>query len=139
MARRNAARHRAVEHARLLLVMSLDPQAIGSRIAALREGKGWTQLDLAYKAKVSPSSISRWERGILPPMRELIRLAGILGVDATKLIEGDEPDESQSAAEKRLSALEAQVEAVRQQNDLLLDLVREIRGDDEASPQGHSG
>lgn len=75
--------------AKLLLLMSLDSAGIGRRIAEMRETNGWTQLELAYKANVSPSTVYRWESGKLPAVRELIRIAEVLGVEATYLLEGE--------------------------------------------------
>jgi transcriptional regulator with XRE-family HTH domain len=64
----------------------LDPNEIGRRIAAARRRKGWTQLDLALRAHVSPSSISKWERGRLPPVPQLIRLAEVMEIDPGELV-----------------------------------------------------
>jgi transcriptional regulator with XRE-family HTH domain len=64
----------------------LDPNEIGRRIAAARRRKGWTQLDLALQAHVSPSSISKWERGRLPPVPQLIRLAEVMEIDPGELV-----------------------------------------------------
>lgn len=76
---------------RLHLVVTFDPQGVGRRIAAARIRKGWTQLDFALQANISPSSVSRWERGKLPPVRELVRIAGVLDVDVAELVEEEEP------------------------------------------------
>jgi len=47
-------------------------------IRELREGRGWTQFQLAVKAEVTPSTISNWERGATEPkvgqLRKLARL-----------------------------------------------------------------
>lgn len=114
-------------HGKLLLVMSLDPHEIGRRIKSARDAAGLTQLDLALKANVSPSTITRWEAGKLPPVRELVRLSGVLGVEPGYLVEGSD-DESPS--DDRITGLEEQVAALRQDQKLVLDLLREIRGDD---------
>lgn len=37
------------------------------------------------EANVSPSSVQRWEAGRLPPVRELIRIAELLGIDPAEL------------------------------------------------------
>lgn len=71
----------------LLLGVALSPREIGQRIAQARDRKGWSQVALARHANVSPSTISRWERGLLPPIRELQRLAEILEVEAEWLVE----------------------------------------------------
>ena len=50
-------------------------------IRQLREERGWTQLALAYKAGVTPATVSNWERGIHEPkvsqLRGLARLFGV--------------------------------------------------------------
>jgi transcriptional regulator with XRE-family HTH domain len=71
---------------RLHLLVTFDPEEIGRRIAAARN-KGWTQVNLAHHANVSPSTVSRWERGFVPPVRELIRIAAVLEIDVTELVE----------------------------------------------------
>lgn len=58
----------------------------------------------AREANVSLSSVQRWERGDLPPVRELIRLAGVLGIDTEQLVEL-EPN-----GEVRFAQLERRVE-----------------------------
>jgi transcriptional regulator with XRE-family HTH domain len=74
-------------HASLLLAMSLDPHEIGQRIRQARDRKGWTQLQFALEANVSPSTVARWESGRLPPIRELMRIAVVLGIPAEELVE----------------------------------------------------
>lgn len=84
----NVKRNIHPSYGRLLFaVATIDPKEIGKRIAQARDAKGWTQLTLAYEANVSPSSIQRWEAGRLPPVRELIRLAGLLGIEPEQLVE----------------------------------------------------
>jgi transcriptional regulator with XRE-family HTH domain len=103
----------------LLLAVAIQPDEIGRRIKKARERKGWTQLEFASEANVSPSSVQRWESGRLPPVRELWRIAGILGVPTEDLVE-PEPDDGeplsvirrQLASEvARLTKLNDQVEA----------------------------
>jgi transcriptional regulator with XRE-family HTH domain len=98
--------------------MALEPKEIGRRIAAARDAKGWTQLDLAYEAGKSPSTISRWERGELPTVRELMRIAGILEVPAEQLVEPIAADGAIDPA--RLDRVEARVEEA-------LVLLQEVR------------
>jgi transcriptional regulator with XRE-family HTH domain len=87
--------------------MSLEPAEIGARIREARLRKGWTQLQLALEAGVSPSTVTRWERGGLPPMRELIRISDVLGVPAEELVEQSADGDGTTA---RLAQLEARVE-----------------------------
>ena len=69
-------------------------------IRELREQQGWTQLDLAYRARVTPATVSNWERGIYEPkvtqLRKLAKLFDV-GSDDITLIVGE-------AAEGKLAA-----------------------------------
>jgi transcriptional regulator with XRE-family HTH domain len=58
-------------------------------IQRLREGKGFTQRDLAAKAKVTPGYIAQLEMGLKknPSLPVLKRLAKALGVPVTELLE----------------------------------------------------
>jgi transcriptional regulator with XRE-family HTH domain len=82
----------------LLLAAVMEPKEIGQRIKAARKRKGWTQLEFALQANVSPSTIARWERGQLPTVRELIRVAELLGVDPNQLVESEPTSDDQIAA-----------------------------------------
>lgn len=77
----------------LLLATVIGPEEIGRRIKLARERKGWSQLTLAMQANVSPTTVSRWERGMLPPVRELVRLAGVLEIDADELVAAEPSDD----------------------------------------------
>lgn len=82
----------------LLLGVSIEPQEIGKRIRAARERRGWTQMTFAQEANVSLSSVQRWERGEMPPVRELIRLSGVLKIDPEQLVELEPTAEGQMVA-----------------------------------------
>ena len=57
-----------------------DPN-LGARIKALREAKGWTQADLAARAKLSVIYVAKMEGGDrVPTLATLKRLARALGV-----------------------------------------------------------
>ena len=50
-------------------------------IRELREAKGWTQLDLAFRVGVTLSTISNWERGRYEPrLKQLRDLARVFEV-----------------------------------------------------------
>src|SRR5262249_57523167 len=66
-------------------------RAIGTRIRGERERHGWTQVELARRMYMSPSSIQRYERGLLPPRTTLARLAAVLEVPLSELLR--DPDE----------------------------------------------
>jgi transcriptional regulator with XRE-family HTH domain len=82
----------------------LEPKEIGRRISAAREKRGWTQMRFANEANVSMSSVQRWEAGKLPPVRELMRLAEVLGIPTEDLVEPEENVETLAAIREQLSA-----------------------------------
>lgn len=104
----NVATQWTASRGKLLLAVSLEPKEIGRRIAAARERRGWTQLNFAGEASVSPSSVARWEAGKLPPVRELMRIADVLGVDVEEFVEPEI-----NGDEERFSALTAELQEVR--------------------------
>lgn len=58
------------------------------RFTELRRAAGMTMTDLARFAEVSPSTISSWERkGGAPDITRLVRVAGVLGVELTELVD----------------------------------------------------
>jgi transcriptional regulator with XRE-family HTH domain len=102
----------------LLLAAVMEPQEIGARIKSARTKRHWTQLEFAREANVSPSSVARWERGVLPPVRELIRVAGVLGVDPQQLVEA-EPSE-----DDRVAVLRGEVAEL---HELLAEVLRLVQ------------
>lgn len=85
----------------------LSPEEVGQRIVRAREQmtpKPWSQFDLALALGVSPSTIYRWEKGKLPSMNELIRLAEVLHKPVDYLTE---PPERQIALADLQSLLES--------------------------------
>lgn len=90
-----------------LRAMPLSPEEVGARIVRAREEmtpKPWSQFDLALALSVSPSTIYRWEKGKLPSMTELIRLAEVLHKPVDYLTE---PPERQIALTDLQSLLES--------------------------------
>jgi transcriptional regulator with XRE-family HTH domain len=87
MLKRKTSTQNARSFSTLLLAVSLAPREIGERIRLARERKGWTQLNFAIEAGVSPSSVQRWEAGKLPRVRRLMELAELLDVEVSEFIE----------------------------------------------------
>lgn len=60
------------------------------RLRRLRLERGFTQIELAQEAGVSPDTIVRWERGLgkNPHASSLRKLARALGVEIAELLEG---------------------------------------------------
>ena len=105
-------------------VVPLSPEEVGARIVRAREEKRpkpWSQFDLALAFGVSPSTIYRWEKGKLPTMNELIRLAEVLDKPLDYLTE---PPERHAEIADLLRLLEqAQGEAERGRTALIASLV----------------
>ena len=58
----------------------------GQAIKVAREANGWTQMALADRLGVRPSTVSRWEAGVFAPSdSNKLRVAGCLGVDVRAL------------------------------------------------------
>jgi len=59
---------------------------IADRIRSLRHKRGWTQEELAIRAKTTKVSVSRWERGEASPrLHQLRRLADAFGITLSEL------------------------------------------------------
>ncbi len=55
-------------------------------IRALREERGWTQLELAFKLNVTPATVYNWERGRYEPKASQLRaLARVFGVSMDEI------------------------------------------------------
>ncbi len=66
--------------------------SIGSRIAAARKAKGFTQQDLAGKVGVSFQAVSKWEtEQTLPDVALLTMIADTLGMTLDELVAGRPP------------------------------------------------
>jgi transcriptional regulator with XRE-family HTH domain len=102
----------------LLLAVTIEPREVGARLKAARERRGLTQLEFALEANVSPSSVARWEAGKLPPIRELMRLADLLEIDAGELVENQ-----QVGQRDEIQDLRRQVAAMQGKLDRVLDLL----------------
>ena len=66
----------------------MSPRTFGVRLKRLRNEKGWSQATLARKLGVTREYLARLEAGLHdPPLSTVERLAKILGVRISKLVE----------------------------------------------------
>lgn len=81
-----------------------DPHVIGARIARRRHQLGWSQVELAQRIGVSPSSVANWERGFSYPKKKIGRVEQVLGIS----LDADTgPPATPSPLEKALGSAEA--------------------------------
>ena len=60
---------------------------LGKRIAELRLGRGWSQVELARQLRVAKQTVSNWENeNIQPSIEMLVRIAKLLGVTTDYLL-----------------------------------------------------
>ena len=93
-------------------------RSLGTRIAQLRSGLGWKQTELARRAAIHPTRLSRLENGrAIPHLHELIRLRHVLGAGLEEIVFGERaPSEAtprQLAAELEQVGSPAEVEALQ--------------------------
>lgn len=97
--------------------VALSPEEVGARIAKARADKSpkpWSQFDLALAMGVAPSTIYRWEKGRLPSMTELMKLAEVLELPATELTE---PPEHRAQLDDLMTAVQGLRELVELMRD----------------------
>jgi Zn-dependent peptidase ImmA (M78 family)/DNA-binding XRE family transcriptional regulator len=67
--------------------LSENAAEVGQRIRTIREGRGWTQGDLAARLQRTQTAVSYWEagrRGL--SIDDLVEVAGVLGVPTSELL-----------------------------------------------------
>lgn len=66
--------------------------AIGQRLRAAREAKGWTQADLSEAIHIEPETLSRYEGGVRgPSVTVLAQAAKVLGTTLAALMPNEDP------------------------------------------------
>ena len=100
----------------------MDAIKVGEHIAALRKGKGLTQLELASRLHVTDKAVSRWERGVgLPDIQTIEPLAAALEVDVLEIIRGETlPLQQESAAVDETLAFVRESEKLRRKEGRVL-------------------
>lgn len=80
--------------------MNIDVKAIGERVRELREARGWSQDELAAKAGIAQTTVSRIERGVTakPTLAGLGALAASLGVVVEELAPAEATAETEETA-----------------------------------------
>ena len=102
-----------------------DLELIGSRIKAVRTGKGMSQADLAVKASVSLPLISNIERGKTRMQLEtFVKVAEALQVSADYLLRADVPEVKTIYQGEFAELLE---DCSASEMETILNIVREVK------------
>ena len=100
--------------------MRLTPEQVGERIRAARRAKRWTHEELARQMGVNWRTVQRWQKGQLPRMNTLLRLAEVLGVPNGYFVEPEDSLATMTDLRERVDELTGRV------NDLAQDLARAL-------------
>jgi hypothetical protein len=104
------------------------PQAIGTRIRALRREKGITQDELADSVGVSRSAVAQWETGRAGQITgNLSRIADVLEINVEYLMYGDDkqaPGEARQGDE--MAILRLYRECAPEDRAILLQTARRL-------------
>lgn len=57
-----------------------DAHVVGARIARRRHQLDWSQVELAARLGVSPSTVANWERGVSYPKKKIGKVEMVLGI-----------------------------------------------------------
>jgi len=96
-------------HFATLLLMALAPEEIGRRIAQRRNELRWTHEQLAHEMGVGLRTVQRWQKGALPRLRTLMRLADVMGVEQSYFVEEEDERQADQEIVDRLGSLEERV------------------------------
>jgi transcriptional regulator with XRE-family HTH domain len=68
----------------------LAPEEVGRRIREARLAHGWTHEELARRVGVNWRTVQRWQKGQLPRLGTLVRLAETLGLPRSYFVEEED-------------------------------------------------
>ena len=92
----------------------LTPEEVGQRIRLARLERRWTHEELAHRMGANSRTVQRWQKGQLPRLPTLLRLADILGVPPTQFVGVDDGPVTLNELDIRIGELAARVEALAQ-------------------------
>src|SRR3954447_9232210 len=107
--------------------MRLTPDQVGDRIRAARLSNGWTHDELARRMNANWRTVQRWQKGNLPRLQTLLRLADVLDVLHSYFIEEEDSVTTVADLRARVDDLTAYVEALARALTALQDASQERR------------
>jgi len=85
-----------------------DPHLIGARIARRRHQLDWSQVELAGRLGVSPSTVANWERGASYPAKKWGKVEQVLGIT----LDGEPEAEPEAPTPEDIDNLRAHIREV---------------------------
>jgi transcriptional regulator with XRE-family HTH domain len=110
----------------------------GEAVRAAREGRGWTQRELAVCAGVSQRAVSSWERGVSEP-GDVTKRAVATVLHLPPDVVPQEPGRRESSGSALLAELPFENLAPDEFEDFAVSLVKALYPDTEPYRQGKSG
>jgi len=92
--------------------MRLTPAEVGDRIRAARLARDWTHEELARQMNANWRTVQRWQKGQLPRLQTLLRLADVLGVPHGHFVEAEDSVATVAELRDEIDNLTARVEAL---------------------------
>lgn len=102
------------------IIRLVDMSAVGDRVRQLRKERGWTQTELAKRAKIAQSSVAELETKPNRGSRYIVKIAVALGVSAYWLDSGKGPKKLDDVTLEILDLHESEL-------DVALAMIRMIR------------
>jgi transcriptional regulator with XRE-family HTH domain len=88
----------------------LTPEIVGERIREARLERGWTHEELARRMDANWRTVQRWQKGNLPRLATLLRLADVLGVPESYFVDTDGSFSTFNDLREQLEELSARVD-----------------------------
>lgn len=85
--------------------MALTPDDIAERIREARLARGWTHEELARRMGVNWRTVQRWQTGRPPRVETLVRLASVLEIPESYLLQSADQRVTLSELRDRLDEL----------------------------------
>lgn len=111
---------------------------VGRRLRGLRTARSWSQEELASRAALSVTTVRRYERGNVPRLEPLLKLAEVLETSLDELaLDADHPNPCRRAVLERLPACSALPPHLGPLLVLMMDLILSLhRGVEEVAAWG---
>jgi transcriptional regulator with XRE-family HTH domain len=91
---------------------AVEPDEVGRRIRAARLARGWTHEELARRMGVNWRTVHRWQKGGLPRVETLVRIAEVFDLPRAYFVESEDDATSFADLRDRLDELARRLDAL---------------------------